>query len=221
VKQLVHRRARHGYALSLEGLFQPVDRRVIGALGDSEVGEERGAILPLLDDLGRARCRDNEAIATAAKHFLDMFDAKEARRHELPHAGLLPVAQRVELRVATHLAATLVVRNFVIAPNSWSLGFGRGAFPASLQLLFRRRRSARLDAGHLRLLAARAEHRLLQLRVLVLQLGEPIGQIGDDLLQHAVVVHLRYDHRPGLIILGDPCRSPCCSPGSIEPDGER
>ena len=43
----------------------------------------------------------------------------------------------------------------------------------------------------------------------------------DDVLQDAVVIHLRNDHRPCLITIGDPCRSPCGSLDSSEPSDAR
>jgi hypothetical protein len=134
---------------------------VIGALGNSEVREEPRTVLPLLDDLRRAWRCDDKAVAPAAQHFLYVFDAKEARRHELEHPRLLSVAERVELRIAAYLAASLVVRNFVFYPNSWSLGLGCRAFLPRLPLLLGRRRRAGLDTRHLRPLARRAENRLL------------------------------------------------------------
>jgi hypothetical protein len=45
VEQLIYRRACDGNALTREGHLEPVDRRVVGALADSEPREERRAIL--------------------------------------------------------------------------------------------------------------------------------------------------------------------------------
>jgi hypothetical protein len=78
----------------------------------------------------------------------------------------------------------------VIDPHSWSLCRGRRAIARRLLPLLRGGWRAGLDARHLRLLAARTEHRLLQLRVLVLQLGKPIGEIGNNVLQDAVVIQI-------------------------------
>jgi hypothetical protein len=140
--------------LALEGLLEPIDRRVVSALGDGEMREERRAVLSLLNDLWRAGRGDDEAIASAAQHLLHVLDAKEARRHELPHAGLLSFAERLELRVAAHGTATFFVGNFVVYPHSWSLGLGCCALASRLLPILRRRRFAGLDARHLRLLAA-------------------------------------------------------------------
>src|SRR5262249_54767859 len=153
--------ASDGDALALEGLLESIDRRVIGALGDGEVREERRAVLPFLNDLRRARGGDDEAVASAAQHLLHVLDAKEAGRPDLPHAGLLSFAERLELRVAAHGAATLPVGDFVVDPHSWSLGLDRRALAPRLLPLLRRRRFAGLDAWHLRLLAPRPEHCLL------------------------------------------------------------
>ena len=103
----------------------------------------------------------------------------------------LPSPSGVELVVAAHRAAALGVGHFVLDPHSWSLGFGGRALAPRLLPLLGRRRLAGLDARHLRLLAARAEHRLLQLRVLVLQLRETIRELLDEVLQDAVMVDRR------------------------------
>jgi len=161
VQELVHRGACDGDALALEGLFESVDRRVVGALGDGEVRQEGRSVLPLLDDLRRARSRGDEAIAAAAQHLLNVLDAKKPRRHELPDASLLSFAERLELRVAAYGAATFFVGNFVLDPNSWSLSFGRRAVAPRLLSLLRRRRFTGLDARHFRFLAARPQNRLL------------------------------------------------------------
>src|SRR5262249_31502750 len=163
------RGARHWDALALERLLESVDRRVVGALGDGEVGKEGRAVLPLLDDLRRARRGDDKAVATAAQHLLYVLAAQEAGRHQLPHARrLLPLAWWLELRIAARGAATLLVGDFVVDPHSWSLGLSCRALASGLLLLLQRRGGAGLDARHLRLLAARAEHGLLELRILVL-----------------------------------------------------
>ena len=194
---------------------------MVGALADGQVREERRAVLALLDDLRRARRGDDEAVAAAAQHLLHVLDAHEARGHEFPDGRRLALAERLELGVAADRAPALGVGHFVLDPHSWGLGFGGRPLAPRLLPLLRRRRRAGLDARHLRLLAARAEQRLLQLRVLVLELREPIRQVLDQVLQDAVMIDGRHDHRPGLITTGDPCRSPCRRPDSSAPGAAR
>lgn len=221
VQELIHRRARDGDALTREGLLEAVDRDVVGALADGQVGEERRAVLTFLEDLRRAGRGDDEAVAATAQHLLYVLDAHEARGHEFPDRRLLALAKRVEPGVAADRAPAIGVGDFVFHPHSWGLGFGRRSLLPGLLPLLRGRRRAGLDARHLRLLAARAEHRLLQLRVLMLEFGEPIRQVLDQVFQYAVMIHRRHDHRPGLITTGDLCRSPCRAPDSTAPAAAR
>ena len=72
-----------------------------------------------------------------------------------------------------------------------------------------------LDAGELPGDPPRSLHSL------VLELREPICQLGHEPLQRAFMVDRRHDHRPVLITPGDACRSPFLGPASNAQGGAR
>jgi hypothetical protein len=194
---------------------------MVSALGDGDVREEASAVLPLLYDLRRARCGDDAATASTAQDLLHMLDAHELRGHELPHARDLAVAERSEIRAPARRAATEGVRHFVVDPQSFRLCFGLGASLSRRLRLRGRRGLAGLHARHLRPLAARAVERLLQLRILVLEPRDSVRELRQEVLQRAVMVHGRQNHRPVLITGRDLCRSPFVHRDSISRDDAR
>ena len=99
---------------------------MVGALRDRDVREEAGTVLPLLDDLRRSWCGDYAASAATTKNLLNMLVSNELRRYELPDEGALPGAHRNEVRSTAGRAPAELGGDFVIDPQSLSLGFGLG-----------------------------------------------------------------------------------------------
>ena len=194
MKKLIHRRACDGRALTRELLLQSVDWQVIRTLCDRNVGEEARAIRALLDDLWRAGRGDDASTAAATQDLLNVLEAHELCGHELPDEGALARAHRREVGAAARRAAAKRVDHLVLDPHNWSFRFGLGALSARRLDLLWRGRLGGLDPWELRALAARAVQRLLQLGILLLKLGQPMGELVEKRLQRALMIDGRQDH---------------------------
>ena len=198
VKQLVRRRSRDGNALARapsRGGGSASGR----PFGDTDVREEARPVLPLLDDLRRAWRGDDAATTPAAQHLLHVLVSDEPGRHEFPHESAL--AGRIGVRSVRPQggAPTERLRHFVLGPHSWGLGFGLGPRAALGLRLLGRRQLAELHPRQLAPLAPRTEQRLLQLRVLVLELRDPrraAALVDDGQVEAPFSRRLRYSTTP-------------------------
>src|SRR6185503_18626988 len=106
MQDVVHRRARHRNAETLEATLDPIDGNRVGALLHDEERGEAEAILASRDELGWRWCR-HDVLPTRAGRLLATMDAPlEVAGHVLVHRARLE-SERAEFR-ALALGALLV-----------------------------------------------------------------------------------------------------------------
>ena len=103
---------------SYHASFEAIDRQRVDALRDDQVRDDARAVVPLLDNLGCPRRRDDVAVATAPKDLLNVAAAHKATRDVLEDLRSPARSQRVELVVAALRAAPLVRWHFVLSSRS-------------------------------------------------------------------------------------------------------
>src|SRR5690606_6364316 len=192
---------------------------MIDTLRDAEVREEARAILPLLDHLRSAGCRQDAPSAGATENLLHVLVADELWRDVLPDGCPLAGTQRRQLRPSAGGALALRVRHPVFRRHNWGFEPRLGARSARRLALLGSRRLGSDGPGELAALAPPPVHLLPQLRVLVLDFLDARSQLLQERQQRALVVWVGHLHRGGLITPRCFCRSPWRVASNVRDDG--